>query len=85
MYAGNPGGAHAADPRIARSAAIAGRRPPRLAGRGDRRQGSWSRRDAQEQDRHPLADDYSRQGTIVIHWSRPWSLGGDFSSLRKTV
>jgi hypothetical protein len=25
----------------------------------------------QEQDRHPLADDYSRQGTIVIHWSRP--------------
>jgi hypothetical protein len=22
----------------------------------------------QEQDSHPLADDYSRQGTIVIHW-----------------
>src|SRR5262249_13208832 len=32
--------------RITRSAAIAGRRPPRLAGRGGRRPGSWLRRDA---------------------------------------
>ena len=45
MYAGDT----VLDPvnvRITRSAAIAGRRPPRLADRGNRRQGSWSRRDA---------------------------------------
>src|SRR5262249_25935520 len=49
MHAGNPvldAVNNASVPRIARSAAIAGRRPPRLAGRADRRPGSWSRRDA---------------------------------------
>jgi len=39
-------GERAGGPRTARSAAIAGRRPPMPADRGDRRPGSWSRRDA---------------------------------------